>query len=76
MFYARPPDRNAKGEPDESCARHGRLGKWLWLLWLAIALVIALVFGHGVASGNCAAPARSDATVAIAACAGERLQWR
>lgn len=52
MFYSRPPDSDANGEPTESCARHGRLGKWLWLIWLVIALVLAMVFGHGVAGAG------------------------
>jgi glyoxylase-like metal-dependent hydrolase (beta-lactamase superfamily II) len=48
MMLARPPGGDAGA--GESCARHPRLRRWLWLAWLAVVLGVALVFGHGVAA--------------------------
>ncbi|MCZ7561804.1 MAG: hypothetical protein M5U30_18655 [Burkholderiaceae bacterium] len=47
MMLARPPGRST-AEDDCGCDRHPRLRRVLWLLWLAVALGLAIFTGHGL----------------------------
>jgi len=50
MMLARPP-REGAGDPNaqcESCAQRPRLALALWIAWLAVTILAALLFGHGV----------------------------
>lgn len=60
MMLARPPENRGDAGPDASCARHRRLRIVLWLLWLAVALGLALFAGHGL--GQQPAPVTVDLT--------------
>ena len=48
MMLARPPSDDPAARC-EGCARHPALRRWLWLAWLAAALLLALFAGHGLA---------------------------
>ncbi len=55
MMLARPPRDDGEQGRDCGCERHPRLRVVLWLLWLAVALGLALFAGHGFARGTSAA---------------------
>jgi hypothetical protein len=48
MMLARPPQRDGDPSRDCGCERHPRLRVVLWLLWLAVALGLAIFTGHGL----------------------------
>jgi len=49
MMLARPPaPRGDQAQDSSGCARHRRLRVVLWLLWLAVALGLAIFTGHGL----------------------------
>lgn len=52
MMLARPPAREGEPACDGGCERHPRLRVVLWLLWLAVALGLALFAGHGLARAS------------------------
>lgn len=48
MMLARPPQKPGDEARDCGCERHPRLRIVLWLLWLAVALGLAIFTGHGL----------------------------
>lgn len=60
MMLARPPERRGEAGEPCGCDRHPRLRIALWLLWLAVALGLALFAGHGL--GQVPAPVTVDLT--------------
>ncbi len=60
MMLARPPERRGEAGEPCGCDRHPRLRIALWLLWLAVALGLALFAGHGL--GQVVAPVTVDLT--------------
>ena len=62
MMLARPPRRRRAdgaatgdaapqdGESCDSCARRPRLALLLWILWLAVAILAGVFFGHGASA--------------------------
>src|SRR5690606_23246617 len=60
VMLARPPERRGEAGEPCGCDRHPRLRIVLWLLWLAVALGLALFAGHGL--GQVPAPVTVDLT--------------